>query len=66
MSTASRILLELSDLEHELQRIVRAIDAGATNLTDVRRAIEHIRSTEIREIDRLTRTITSELRRATS
>ena len=65
MSTTTRLLRELEDLDRQLQSIVRVIDNGSANMTDIRRKLVSC-GNEIREADRLARALKHELRQATN
>ena len=62
MTTASRLLREIEDVDRVLQRIIQEIDAGRANFTDVRRDLQQLRSNDLAELDRLARRVKRELR----
>lgn len=61
MSTANRMLREIEDIDRLLQRLVREIDGGRANMTDMRRALASIRGNNLAELDRLARRARHEL-----
>jgi len=62
MGTGSRLVREIEDIDRVLQRIIREIDAGRANFTDVRRDLAHLRSNDLVELDRLARRVKRDLR----
>lgn len=62
MTTGGRLIREIEDLDATLRRIVEDIDGGRANFTDVRRALERIRLSDLPELDRIARRVKRQLR----
>lgn len=62
MGIGSRLLRQIEDVDRVLQRIIRDIDGGRANFTDVRRELAHLRSSDLAELDRLARRAKHDLR----